>query len=69
MSLKVTTVERIFRYNGQDLADPNPTLDADTVMRTYAAQFPELATASVEGPKTEDGKQVYTFQTRIGTKG
>ena len=69
MPLNVTTIERAFRYNGQDLADPNPALDADTVMRTYATQFPELATASVEGPKIENGKQLYTFQTRIVTKG
>ena len=31
--------------------------------------YPELTTATVQGPTIENDKAVYTFKTTIGTKG
>ena len=69
MTLQVTALRRIFRYNGAKLADPQPTLTPDQVRQFYAATFPELATAIVEGPSTTEREQVFEFRRSVGTKG
>lgn len=61
--------KRIIMFNGQQLADLNPTLSVEAVVRMHAAQHPELGTALIEGPTYENSEQVYTCNTRLGTKG
>lgn len=67
--MKVTQLTRSFSYAGVTLPDPNPSLTADQVRDVYSATYPELATASVEGPETRDGKMVYTLRRAAGMKG
>ena len=69
MSLTVTQLERRFRFNGRALADPNPKLTPKQVAEMLSGQFAELATCSIEGPIVEGRFQMYSFSTRVGTKG
>jgi len=62
-------VTRSFRFNKRVLPDPNPKLTPAQVKDLYAAQFPELASAAIEGPELKNGQQVYGFARQVGTKG
>ena len=67
--LESRPVTRSFRFNKRVLPDPNPRLTPAQVKDLYAAQFPELASAAIEGPELKGGQQVYGFTRQVGTKG
>ena len=73
MALEVTNLKREFKFkkNGTDitLPDPNPDFTMNEVLQFYGNQYPELTTATMEGPKVDDGKAVYSVKTTVGTKG
>ena len=69
MTITVTTLVRAFAYNGVALPDPGPALPVEQVRDVYSATYPEIVTASIEGPEIKGGKQVYTFRRAVGTKG
>jgi PRTRC genetic system protein C len=69
MALTVTKMSRIFQFQGIRLPDPNPDMSVDEVKALYAAQYPELATAVVNGPEATGDKMRYTFERAIGSKG
>lgn len=67
--MKVTAMRRVFRYNGLTLADPNPAFSAEQVRDVYQGTYPELTTATLDGPAVEGDAQVYTFTRAVGHKG
>lgn len=67
--LQPTFLEREFRKDGERLPDPNKNLPPGQVLEIYSNTYPELTNAKIVGPKIEDNKQVYEFQTVLGTKG
>lgn len=69
MALTTTALERSFSYNGMALPDPSASMSLDEVRDLYSANFPELVSASIEGPEEKGGKLVYTFRKAVGTKG
>lgn len=69
MSIKVTTLEREFVFDGHPLPDPNPTMSVEQVREIYSPTHPEITTAAVTGPEPIDGKLRYTFSRAIGYKG
>jgi PRTRC genetic system protein C len=69
MALTVSKMTRIFQFQGIRLPDPNPAMTVDEVKALYAAQYPELATAVVNGPEAVGDKMRYTFDRAIGSKG
>lgn len=73
MALEVTNLTRqfILKKGGKDidLADPNGDLSPQEVMKFYSGQYPELTNATIEGPRVEGKKAVYTYKTTVGTKG
>lgn len=69
MALTVTKMSRVFQFQGIRLPDPNPEMSVDEVKALYAAQYPELATAIVNGPEATGDKMRYTFERAIGSKG
>lgn len=71
MALLKTELKRVFKIekSGVELPDPNPNMSEDEVMKFYSAQYPELTTATVGGPKIDNDKAYYSFKTTIGTKG
>ena len=69
MALTVTKMTRVFQFQGIRLPDPNPEMSVEEVKALYAAQYPELATAVVNGPEAVRDKMRYTFERAIGSKG
>ena len=67
--MKAEKLEREFSYNGLRLADPNPNLTVEEVRNLYAAAYPEITTAAIEGPEAVGNKLIYRFSRSIGTKG
>lgn len=75
MALQITSVKRSFTIpaaNGKAqviLEDINPALTPVEVLNFYSNAYPELTTATIDGPKmTEDGAK-YEFKRTVGTKG
>ena len=73
MALQATTLPREFKFKKDGdtvtLPDPNPDFTVSEVLQFYSNQYPELTTATLEGPKTEGGAAVYSVKTTVGTKG
>lgn len=69
MQVQVQEVSREFHYNGVKLVDPIPTADPEKIKSFYAALYPEITSAIVEGPEYKGNKMVYTFKRSVGTKG
>jgi len=68
-----TTQIRVFKFKKDgtpvELPDPNPEFSLQEVLSFYGAQYPELTTATLEGPKLEGRTAVYSVKTTVGTKG
>lgn len=73
MAIEVTNLKREFKFKKDGtpvtLPDPNPEFTVQEVMNFYGGQYPELTTATLEGPKVEGKSAVYTAKTTVGTKG
>ena len=69
MAITVRKTTRIFQFSGIRLPDPNETMSVEEVKAFYSTQYPELATAVVNGPEAVDDKMRYTFDRAIGSKG
>lgn len=73
MALDIKGYPRVFTYknNGEKVTieDPNPELSADEVLTFLSGTNSALTTATIDGPRIEDGKAVYEFKTTVGTKG
>lgn len=67
--MQVVDLTRKFKYNSVNLADPNPALSPEQVKEFFAAHYPELNNAVVEGPVTKDGVATYSFLRAAGAKG
>ena len=50
-------------------SEGSAAMSVDEVKNLYAAQYPELATAVVNGPEAVGDKMRYTFERAIGSKG
>ncbi len=73
MALTINGLERIFKFqHGNEqiaLSDPNPGMTVDQVMNFYSNTYPELTTATAQGPEIANDKSVFYFRTTLGTKG
>ena len=67
--MTVTPAIREFSYMGVRLPDPNSRLSAEEVKSIYAAQYPELTTAVINGPEAVGDKLRYEFVKSLGVKG
>lgn len=67
--MEVQTLTREFRYNGVALPDPGPQYTLEQVREFYAAMYPEITSAAIEGPENIGAKTIYTFRRAVGTKG
>jgi PRTRC genetic system protein C len=67
--IKVAELKRSFVFNGTALPDPGSSLSVEEVRSMYVNTYPELATATVEGPAPVGGAMQYTFIRAVGAKG
>jgi PRTRC genetic system protein C len=69
MTITVQKLQRSFAYNGIALPDPGCELSPEQVRDVYSATYPEITTASIEGPEQKGDRLIYTFRRAVGTKG
>ncbi|MCK4118362.1 PRTRC system protein C [Ralstonia nicotianae] len=69
MTISVAQIKRVFTYNGMNLLDPGAAFSAEQIRDMYTAQYPELTTASVDGPIHEGDVASYKFVRAAGAKG
>jgi PRTRC genetic system protein C len=67
--MQITAMIRTFSYNGLQLPDPDSRLTPEQVRDFYASAYPEITTASIEGPEASDGALKYRITRALGTKG
>lgn len=67
--MEIQNLTREFRYNGVRLPDPNPSFSLVQVRDFFAAAYPEIVSADIEGPEQVGAAQIYTFRRAVGTKG
>lgn len=67
--MEVTVATRVFGFSGLSLADPDERLSIEEVRSFYAAQYPELTTATITGPEMVGNQLRYRFERAIGSKG
>lgn len=65
----VTTLQREFQFGTMKLDDPGSQFSPADVRDYYAPHFPKLTGAAIKGPWVENGKEIWEFQTQVGTKG
>ena len=73
MALQISSLPRIFKFKHKNsvimLDDPNPKFTASAVLNFYSNTYPELTTASIQGPVFESDSILYEFCSVMGTKG
>lgn len=73
MALEINALKRVFQLKKGntilELDDPDSCLSLNDVMDFYSMNYPELTTATVQGPDIENDRAVYRFKTTIGVKG
>ncbi|GAE84953.1 PRTRC system protein C [Bacteroides reticulotermitis] len=73
MALEIKGLKRVFKMKKGNatltLDDPDSNLSLTEVMDLYSITYPELTTATLQGPECEEDRVVYWFKTTIGTKG
>jgi len=71
--LDVTKLKREFKFKKDGtnvtLPDPNQEFTVEEVLQFYSGQYPELTTATLDGPKVDGKTAVYSVSTNVGTKG
>ena len=67
--MTVTPAVRIFSYSGLNLPDINPKLSPEEIKTAYSTQYPELASAAINGPEVVSDKLRWEFVRAIGAKG
>ncbi len=60
---------RRFYYLGMDLPDLDPRFTPEQVRDSYSSLYPEISTATIEGPEVVDGALKFTLTRALGTKG
>jgi PRTRC genetic system protein C len=69
MTISIAKIIREFTYNGMKFADPGPAFTPNDVRDLFSAQYPELTTASVDGPEFAGEVAIYKFVRAAGAKG
>lgn len=65
----VKILPRKFKYDSLLLDDIDSDATPEEVMAGYSDLYPALTGGHVEGPEVTEDALVYTFVTKIGTKG
>lgn len=69
MAINTQQTQRVFLYAGLELADTDPSAPVQKVLQHWAAVYPELTTAAIEGPEVRGERLSYTFVRAVRDKG
>ena len=67
--MTITPAARIFSYAGISLPDLDRNMPPEEIKAAYSMQYPELATAAIQGPEAIGDKLRYEFVRSVGAKG
>ncbi len=67
--MTVEAIKREFYMGTVRLPDPDGRMSVEEVRGVYCVLYPEIATATINGPEPIAGKLRYTFERAIGSKG
>ena len=67
--MQVEPTSRRFFYLGLELPDLDGKMTPEQIRDAYCNLYPEITTASIEGPEVVDGTLKFTFTRALGTKG
>jgi PRTRC genetic system protein C len=67
--MQIEPMSRRFYYLGLELPDLDPRLTPEQVRDSYSHLYPEISTATIEGPEVIDGALKFTLTRALGTKG
>lgn len=75
MALQIVNLKRVFKMKNEEtkkevvLADPNPNMSPQEVVKFYSSEYPELTNAKIEGPNVVKDQATYTLSTKAGQLG
>jgi PRTRC genetic system protein C len=69
VSATAQILRRKFTFGVRNLPDPGAQMSPEDVKALYASHYPELLTATVQGPEVKGAEAHYTFERSYGTKG
>lgn len=69
MTIAITTIARVFSYNGVELPDIDPNMSPDEVRDVYSAQYADLTTADVLDHGITGEVHRFEFRKKVGDKG
>ena len=67
--MTITPASRIFSYAGISLPDLDRHMPPEEIKAAYSMQYPESATAAIQGPEPIGDKLRYEFVRSVGAKG
>ena len=67
--MQIQTARRHFSYLGLELPDLDSRMTPEQIRDAYSNLYPEITTASIEGPEVVDGVLRFKFTRALGTKG
>ena len=67
--MRIETTRRLFSYLGLELADLDARMTPEQIRDAYSNLYPEITTASIEGPEVVDGVLHFKLTRALGTKG
>ena len=69
MSITSKSVRRVFKHDATEIIDPAPGQTPAAALKILALSYPRFNNAAVDGPRFEDGKEVWQIKVATGTKG
>jgi len=66
---EVKVLPRKFKYDNLILDDIDCNAAPEEIMASYSENYPALTGGHVEGPELTEDALIYTFVTKLGTKG
>jgi PRTRC genetic system protein C len=62
MAAVILSLTRVFRHEGIDLPDPDPSMEPGEVLAHYTQQYPRLAGGKVVEPVVEGDQMIYELR-------
>jgi len=70
MTDTIMTLDRVFKFGATELADFDPTLSPEDILKQYETNYPLLAQCTVGDPVVEGDRLVYpVIKPDVKTKG
>lgn len=69
MAAASKSMPRVFKHGATEIIDPAPGHKPEAALKILALSYPRFNNAAVDGPRFENGKEVWQIKIATGTKG